>query len=49
MINNKIENKQGGFLRLIVIIIIAYFLMRYLHITISDVFNWFKAIINSIS
>jgi hypothetical protein len=54
MINN-IKDKQGGFastqggfLKLIIFIIIALFLMKYLDISLSDVVNWVKALFNSV-
>lgn len=38
---NNIENKEGGFLRLIIFIIVAIFLMSYFHITLTSAYNWF--------
>lgn len=53
--NSNIKNKQagpastqGGFLRLIIVIIIALFLMKYFKVSISDVFNWIKTLFDSI-
>lgn len=37
------KNKNGGFLKLIFFIIIALILLKIFHITISDVYNWFKS------
>ena len=52
---NDIKNKQGeptstqgGFLKLIIFIIIALFLMKYLDISVSDVINWVKTLFNSV-
>ncbi len=50
---NKIKNREGGFLKLIIFIIVALLLMRYFNITFSgvlayfnltwtEVINWFK-------
>ncbi|MFH1608712.1 MAG: hypothetical protein ABH951_01685 [Patescibacteria group bacterium] len=36
----KFKNKRGGFLKLILIIIVVVFLLSYFHVTISGVFNW---------
>lgn len=46
--NNK-ENKQGGFLRFIIVFIIAILIMKYLHITFADVFEWIKNFFQSFS
>ncbi len=47
MINN-LKNEQGGFLKLIILIIVALFLMKYFKISLSDVFNWIKALFDSV-
>lgn len=36
-----VKNKEGGFLELIVIIVIALVIMRYYGITITGVIHWF--------
>ena len=41
-INNTQNNKQGGFLELIVLIIVALLIMKYLGLTVSEVVDWFK-------
>ncbi len=38
---NKIKNKEGGFLQLIIVAIIALLLMKYFHLTISGILNYF--------
>ncbi len=50
---NKIKNgREGGFLKLVIVIIVALLLMRYFHLTITgilayfhltwpDILNWF--------
>lgn len=45
---NEIENKKGGFLQVIIVIIIALLIMRYFGITISVVVNWFLSFFRSI-
>jgi len=52
---NNIKNEeggpastQGGFLKLIIFIIIALFLMKYFKISLSDVLDWLKALFNSV-
>ncbi len=35
------QNKSGGFIQIILLIVIALFVMKYFGITISGVFNWF--------
>lgn len=50
---NEIKSKKGGFLKLIIVIIIALLIMRYFGLTISgilayfhlswaEIINWFK-------
>ena len=39
----RVGNKQGGFLEIIVIIIIALLIMRYYGITITDAIHWFTS------
>jgi len=51
--HNKINNmqnnqkglpagRQGGFLELIVLIIVALLIMKYMGLTVSEVVDWFK-------
>jgi len=42
------KNKEGGFIQLIIIVIVAFLLMRYFDITVTEIFNWFKALFRSI-
>jgi uncharacterized protein involved in cysteine biosynthesis len=44
----KIASTQGGFLELIIFIIIALLLMKYFGITISSVVNWFESFFRSV-
>lgn len=37
----NMKNNKKGFIELIILIIIALFLMKYLGITISGIINWF--------
>lgn len=39
-------SKQGGFLELIIIIIVALLLMKYFNITVSDIIVWLKSFVN---
>ena len=45
---NNIKNKQGGFLKLIIFIIVVIFLMDYFNITISGIVNWFVTMFQNI-
>jgi len=36
------KNKNGGFVELIIIILIALFIMKYTGVTVSDVIAWFQ-------
>ena len=42
------ENKKGGFVKLILLIIIALIIMKYFDISISGVIDWIKELINSV-
>ncbi|HEY4493981.1 MAG TPA: hypothetical protein VJB95_00910 [Candidatus Paceibacterota bacterium] len=42
------NNKRGGFLRLIILILVALFILKFSGITISDVINWFKTTFNDV-
>lgn len=47
--NNQIGGKyNGGFLKMIFFIIIALIIMKFLHITFSDIFYWIKTLFNSV-
>lgn len=47
--DNKIrENKQGGFLEIIIFILLALFIMKILGITVSEVIYWFKSFFASV-
>jgi len=43
---NNIKNEEGGFLKLIIFIVIALLLMKYFKISFSDVVDWVKALFN---
>jgi hypothetical protein len=45
---NKMENKQGGFLQIIIIIIIALLIMKAMGITVSGFFDWFLSLFRDI-
>lgn len=42
---NDIKNKEGGFIKLIIFIVIALFLMKYFKVSLSDVIDWIKSIV----
>ncbi|HEV7701827.1 MAG TPA: hypothetical protein VGO63_00045 [Candidatus Paceibacterota bacterium] len=44
--NTKIKNKEGGFVELIIVIIIALLLMKYFGITVSTVLGWLKMFVD---
>ncbi len=43
--NKNIKNKEGGFLRIIFIIVVLLLIMSYFHITFTSIIHW---IINTI-
>jgi len=45
---NNIKNKNGGFLQIIIVIIIALLIMKYFGITISVVVDWFLSFFRSV-
>ena len=45
---NNFKNQSGGFLQIIILIIIALFVMKYLGVSISDIINWFKITFGSV-
>ena len=45
---NKIRNKKGGFIELIILIIVALLLMKYFGITISGAINWFVSLFRTV-
>lgn len=45
---NNLTNQKGGFLKLIIFIVIALFLMKYFKISLSDVIDWLKNLFNSV-
>ncbi len=46
--NSNIKSEQGGFLKLIVLIVIALLLMKYFKVSVTDVIDWFKTVFNSV-
>jgi hypothetical protein len=44
----KSETKDGGFLQIIVVVIIALLIMKYYEVTISEVVIWFKTFFASV-
>ena len=49
IIEKNKENQQAGFLKLIIFIIVAIFLLKYFNLTFADVLNWIKNLFSSIS
>lgn len=46
--HNKKINTQGGFLEIIIFILIALLVMKYMGLTISEVIAWFKSFFASV-
>ena len=46
--NKRGERKQSGIIQIIVLILIALLIMKFLDITVSEVINWFKTTFGSI-
>ncbi len=36
------KNNNGGFIQIIISLVIVLFIMKYAGVTVSDVINWFK-------
>ena len=47
-LKNKQKNTQGGFLELIIVVIIGLLLMQYYGITFTSIFNWLQNLISSV-
>ncbi|MFA5778469.1 MAG: hypothetical protein WC870_03235 [Candidatus Paceibacterota bacterium] len=45
---NNIKNKNGGFLKIIIIIVVALVLMRFFGITFGEIFDRFLALFRSV-
>ena len=45
---NDFKNRQGGFLQIIIAIIVIILVMSYFHITISGIINWFIHLVQSV-
>lgn len=48
MQNNKLNQKEGGFIQLIILILIALLIMKYYGVTVTDSINWFKDYFSSV-
>jgi len=44
----KFRNQDGGFLKTIVLIIVALIVLKYFNISLSDAINWLKELWDSI-
>ncbi len=42
MINKNFKNQQGGFLELIVVIVIVLLVMKYYGLTFTGIWNWLQ-------
>ena len=42
------NNKKGGFIKLIILILFTLLIMKYFGVTISEAINWFKSFFGSI-
>ena len=40
--NHKEKNKNSGFVEIIVVILLALFILKFMNLTITDVTTWFK-------
>ena len=45
---NQMQNKNGGIIELIILIVVALLLMKYFGITISGVINWFESFFRTV-
>ncbi len=45
---DNVLSKQGGFLKTIIIIIIALIILKYFNISLSDAINWLKDLWDSV-
>ncbi len=45
---NNIKNNEGGFLQIIILVIIALLIMKYLGITVSGLVHWFISFFSSV-
>ena len=41
---NKLRGNQGGFFRIIILIVIGLVLLRYYHLNVYDVLDWIKSL-----
>jgi hypothetical protein len=44
----NIKSEQDGFLKLIIFIVVALFLMKYFKISLADIVDWVKTLFNSV-
>ena len=42
------KGKEGGFIELIILVVVALLLMKYFGVTISGVINWFTTFFHSV-
>lgn len=46
--NKKLKNNQGGFVYIIIVIVGALLLMRYMGVTFTGIYNWFRDLFLSV-
>ncbi len=45
---NKIKNQKGGFIQIIILIIVALLIMKYYGVTLTGVKDWFLSFFGSV-
>lgn len=45
---DNIKNNEGGFIKLIILIVVVLITMKYFNISISSLIDWVKDLINSV-
>ena len=44
----NLKNQESGFIYIIIVIVVALLLMRYMGITFTGTFEWFKSLFYSV-
>ncbi|MEO5635370.1 MAG: hypothetical protein ABIS26_02440 [Candidatus Paceibacterota bacterium] len=47
-INNNMQNRQGGFIEIIVMLIIIFLIMRYFGLTFTGIIAWIENLFHSV-
>ena len=45
IMDSNFKNRQGGFIRLILTIVLLVILLKFLGLKVSDVVDWFKSVL----